>query len=83
MTLFLFAALMALLLVNSANAQTAAPSPAPALCFICGEGNEVTAPGGVVDLGGDTITCGELDLAGSMGFIPADFCPIIQQVSCF
>jgi hypothetical protein len=53
--------------VYAEDGTSIAPTASPAPCFICGEGNEVLNADGIVDLGGETISCGELDLAGGAG----------------
>ena len=49
-------------------------------CRICANGQPICNPDGAVDIDEEGITtCADLNSAGLFGFIPEDFCPVIQE----
>jgi hypothetical protein len=78
----------ALLLLHSAIAQepTIPPSPDNPPCVICGEGNAITNPEGIVVFPNQPdLTCAQVETAGLDGFIAASFCPFLSSFleECF
>merc|ERR1712157_91043 len=59
---------------------TKEPTDAPP-CSICGEGQVVTNPDGMVDLGAESIFCSELEQHGQEGTIPVSLCESIDNES--
>merc|ERR1712157_294360 len=60
---------------------TKEPTDAPP-CSICGEGQVVTNPDGMVDLGEVKIKCSDLQDHGQVGSIPAELCESIDVAEC-
>jgi hypothetical protein len=54
-------------------------------CHVCGEGNHITDPDALVEIGSIAEKCGDLELDGLDGYIPPEACSKIQslaQASC-
>ncbi|KAG7362876.1 hypothetical protein IV203_026236 [Nitzschia inconspicua] len=65
------------------DGPTAAPSPEPFRCSICGEGLVVTSPEVTLDIQGvnEPVTCGEYEAAGMNGSVNESQCPVLQDAA--
>jgi hypothetical protein len=69
---------VALILQNITFPETAPPVE-PFLCPICGEGNEVTNPDGIVTIPTQPdATCAEIQFAAEAGIVTEEQCPSLQ-----
>eukprot|EP00547_Thalassionema_nitzschioides_P013060 CAMPEP_0194261996 /NCGR_PEP_ID=MMETSP0158-20130606/46317_1 /TAXON_ID=33649 /ORGANISM="Thalassionema nitzschioides, Strain L26-B" /LENGTH=929 /DNA_ID=CAMNT_0039002139 /DNA_START=67 /DNA_END=2856 /DNA_ORIENTATION=+ len=57
------------------------PTIPPNGCSICGEGKCVTNPEGIVEFGGTTFPCGDLENFGSTGILTTEECEIVKATS--
>ncbi|KAL3924716.1 MAG: hypothetical protein SGILL_000874 [Bacillariaceae sp.] len=66
-----------------AEGPTAAPSPRPYFCSVCGDGLVVTRPSVAMNVTGtaNNVTCGQYDAATRNGDVREDQCPILQEAA--
>ena len=69
-------------LAAAQEAPTLPPNPGEPPCDICGAGNEITIPDGIVNVPGQPlISCADLQMVALDGFIPENFCPLLPTVT--